>query len=66
MSLPMIIFDAPPHDLRAMLYFAQSAVYGVALLSNCRGRHAPWMVYVASCLIYLGLGLTHRGLSGCR
>ncbi len=65
MSSPMIIFGALSHDLEAMLYFAQSATYGAALLANCRGRHMPRMVYVASCLIHLGMGLMHTGLSGC-
>jgi hypothetical protein len=60
MPLPTMIFNTLSHDPQATLYFAQSAAYGLALGANWCGRPTPWMVYLASCLIHLALGLLDK------
>ncbi|MSP02081.1 MAG: hypothetical protein EXR07_13675 [Acetobacteraceae bacterium] len=52
------------HDPLSPLYFAQSATYGLAFWAARYGRHAPWQIYLISCLIHFTLGLLHHWPAG--
>lgn len=59
MSLLFTILNSLVHDTQATVYFAQSVTYGLAFWATHRGGHAPWQVYLASCVFHFTLGLLH-------
>ena len=60
MSLSHLILDVLSRDAQATLYFTQSATYGLAFWATRHGGHAPWPVYLASCLVHCILGVLHH------
>jgi hypothetical protein len=46
-----------PHLLEALLYLGQGATYAIAWWAIRQGGHAPGLVYLASSIIYMLLGL---------
>lgn len=55
------LLDTLSRGPQELLYFTQGVTYGLACWSSRCGRHAPWQVYLASCLIHVALGLMYRG-----
>jgi hypothetical protein len=60
MLLTNLIPDLLLRDQLSALYFVQSTTYGLAFWATRRGGHAPWHVYLASCLVHFTLGLAHH------
>lgn len=60
MSLLTTVLDILSRGPQELLYYTQGATYGLACWSIHRGHHAPWQIYLASCVIHLGLGLLHH------
>jgi hypothetical protein len=60
MFLTNLILDILARDQLSALYFIQSATYGLAFWATRRGGHAPWQVYLASCMVHCTLGLLHH------
>jgi hypothetical protein len=64
MTFLTAVINAFEHDPQQTLYYTQGLTYGLACWAVRCGQHAPWQVYLVSCLIHLGLGLLHHWPSG--
>ena len=51
------ILSGSPEEV---LYYTQGIAYGLAFWAIRCGRHAPWQVYLLSCVVHFALGLLHR------